>query len=52
MAWMCSPYLDPDRVRDLGRKFLSASIMLIGLVLFVAQCQYPHSYSETVYVET
>ena len=46
------PYLDPDRVRDLGRMFLSAFIMLIGLALFVAQCQYPHAYSETVHVET
>ena len=46
------PYLDPGRVRVLGRKFLSAFIMLIGLVLFVAQCQYPHAYSETVHTDT
>ena len=46
------PYLDPDRVRVLGRMSLSAFIMLIGLVLFVAQCQYPHAYSETVHIET
>ena len=46
------PYLDPDRVRALGRMFLSAFFMLIGLVLFVAQRQYPHAYSETVHIET
>ena len=46
------PYLDPDRVRDLGRMFLSAFVMLTGLILFVAQCQYPHAYSETVHIET
>ena len=46
------PYLDPARVRALGRMFLSAFPMLIGLILFVAQCQYPHAYSETVHTDT
>ena len=46
------PYLDPGRVKVLGRIFFGAFLMLIGPILFAAQCHYPHAYSGTVHTDT